>query len=250
MLWRKLINLLKINRYINFNNKINYNFLLLKLINNLLSTNVKLSYYLIEKYDKKPKSLKKDWNITQKYFYFFVNINWEDLFSFFIFLTNYTKISFISYIYNSTLIITIIFNSLYNLIEDIYSLLYNKIKFNDFNKISNFLKITHSVNQNIFNFNLKLTLNSLIISFLKKTIHNSFEFLDINWLCFWYISVPYYYLDHWFHIQLESWIIYVKVLLIKHYSNNKIIAYLSKKNYSFVHKCNTIYINIKNKKIK
>lgn len=250
MLWRKFFNLLNIYIYTNSNSKTSYNFLITKLTNKLLSINCKLSYKLIEKYDKKLKGLKRDWNITQKYFYFFVNVNWEDIFSFFIFLTNYTKISFLNYIHITTTITTIIFYNFYNLIENIYALLYNKIKFNDLNKITNFLKITHSVNQNIFNFNLKLSLNFLINFFFKKTIYNSFEFLNINWLCYWYISVPYYYLNHWFHIQLESWIIYVKILLIKHYSNNKIITYLTKKGNNFICKCNTIYINIKNKKIK
>lgn len=231
MLLRKFFNLLIIKNYTIKNPvySLNYRFVV---------KNPTLIYKIIKKYDKKLKSLKKDWVVTQKYFYFFINVNWEDIFTFFIYISTHVQNLLINYIYILNFTIKNTLYSKYNIIEDLYCIIYSKTKFNDFNKITYFKKKFNLFNQFISNFNIKLTLKLFVdFLFIKNTL-NSFEFLTISWLCFEYIMVPYYYLDHWFEIQLESLIIYFKILLIKHYSNSKMLVCLSKKHY------NLFYLNI------
>lgn len=229
MLRQKFFNKISIYIYTNTNKYItntNNNF-----TNKIVKLNYKLYYKLIVKYEKKLKNLKKDWRITQKYFYFFINVNWEDIFLFFIFITNNTKIMITNYIHYFKIIININSYYIYNTIEDFYSVIYIKTKFNDFNKFLNFFKNFQSTNQFLVNFNFFSFLIFFQKIFFSKNFSNNFEFITISWLCFNYISVPYFYLNHWFYIQLESIIIYIKILLIKHYSKYNILVCLTKKNF-------------------
>ena len=234
MLRQKFFNKISIYIYTNTNKhitNINNNF-----VNKVVTLNYKLYYKVILKYEKKIKNLKKDWRITQKYFYFFINVNWEDIFLFFIFITNNTKTIIINYIHYFRIIININSYYVYNIFEDFYFVIYIKTKFNDFNKFLNFSKNIQSTNQFFFNFNFFLFLDFFQKNFLKKSFSNNFELITISWLCFDYISVPYFYLNHWFYIQLESLIIYIKISMIKHYSKYNILVCLTKKNFIFFFK--------------
>lgn len=233
MLWRKKFNNLKINNYLKCTFLYKYLLIIKKakiiLFINTYPSFFKIIFKIIKKYDKKLRSLVVDWKITQRYFYFFININWEDIFSFYIFLSNFLH----SFNKNYIKIINTLINNFYflnNILENVYLIIYDYTKFSEFNRIIKKPTQAYSVVQQLFKYNFKFLNFFFLKNLISSSILNNFEFLTITILCFEYITVPYYYLEHWFEIQLESWIIFIKILLIKHYSNSKILTILSKKH--------------------
>lgn len=74
----------------------------------------------------------------------------------------------------------------------------------------------------------RIYLNNFFLSFKNMYKYFSpysrffdFDNVDLILLFLEYLTVPYYYLEEWFRIQLESYITYIKILLIKYYSNPK-----------------------------
>lgn len=75
---------------------------------------------------------------------------------------------------------------------------------------------------NIYLNNITLFIKNLHYEFSCYSDCLDYDYLDLRILIFDFLIVPYHFLEEWFVVQLESWIILGRIIFVIHYSDQKI----------------------------
>ena len=177
---------------------------------------------LEKKYDKKIATFKPDLEVTKRHFHYIVNPYWLKIFIWNLELSHFFNITKINY------------DFLFGVFNDYYRYLYSYIYF----KIENYIELwtvyaeTYDLSgwkvlsrfyiDSIFSNNTLLFIKNIHYEFEYYSYCLDYDYIDLRILIFDFLIVPYYFLEEWFEVQLESWIIFGRILFVIYYSDQKI----------------------------
>ena len=175
-----------------------------------------------KKFEEKVETFKPDLEITKFIFNFTVNPSWLQIFIINLELSVFSFITKIDFDF--------IFGHIFAYFSDLYVYIYFDIE--RYVELWTEYLETHDLSglkdRSRYYIEDMFTMNN--ISFLKN-IHNEFstysscfdfEYINLRILIFDFIIVPYHFLEEWFVVQLESWIILGRIIAVIHYSDQKI----------------------------
>lgn len=185
------------------------------------------------KYEKKIATFKPDLEVTKRHFHYVVNPYWLKIFIINLDLSIFFITTKIDYDFIAVTI------------NNYYRYLYGYIFF----KIENYVELwalhaeTYDLSglktlsrfyiENIYSYNTFTFIKNLHHEFSCYSYCLDYDYLDMRILIFDFLCTPYYFLEEWFEVQLESWIILGRILLVIHYSDQKIKTTISQRIISF-----------------
>lgn len=224
IIYNKVKNSVNINRFFH-----NYLFM----FNNSFT---KLFIFIIKcgkKYEKKVETFKPDLEVTKRHFHYIVNPYWLNIFiinldlSIF-FITTKINFNFIAGIINEYY--WYLYKYIYFKLENYIELLITNAEMFD---LSGLKILDRYYIDNIYLNNVILFIKNLHYEFACYSYCLDYDYLDLRILIFDFLITPYYFLEEWFVVQLESWIILGRIIFVIHYSDQKIKTTVSQRIISF-----------------
>ena len=221
--------------FLNFINKINYLKTPYKYFDNYFNNFLTKNFIKINKFENKFEdkvgSFGHDLEVTKRHFNFIVNPLWERIFEinveFFVsaFITKYNFNFFLAIINRYYLDICIFYFIQISFYTDIIVLRHDSFD------LSGVKVLTRDYMYLVYKKSNLSNLKNIHYIISPYSIFFDFDYLKLIYLTFEFTTVPFYYLEEYFVIQLESWIIFFRILLIKHYSDQKIQTAYNKRTW-------------------
>lgn len=175
-----------------------------------------------KKYEKKIGTFKPDLEVTKRHFNYLVNPQWLLIFIMNLDISIYSITTKFDYEFVTQVILKyykFLYYYIFFKVENYIELLVTHLETVD---ISGLKTLDRYYIDNIYLNNTTLFIKNLHYEFSCYSDCLDYDYLDLRILIFDFLIVPYHFLEEWFVVQLESWIILGRIIFVIHYSDQKI----------------------------